>query len=907
VAAPTTATDELEEIIVTGFRGSLELALDDKKKSAAAIDSIRSEDIAKFPDSNLAESVQRIPGVSIARDAGEGRNLTVRGLGAQFTRVRINGMEAMSTTGGTDSSGGANRNRSFDFNVFASELFNSITARKTASADVEEGSLGATVDLRTARPFDYPGFTAVVSGKAAYNDLAEETDPRASFLISNTFADGKFGALLSAAYTERSLLEEGFGTVRWDNGPSSGGLNPASTPTNITIGQANAASTFLPRLPRYGVLTHDQDRLGVTGSLQWQVNEKNLINLDVLYSDFNADRDENFLESISFSRTAAQGGKPQTLIRDGAIAPNGTLVYGVFDGVDIRSESRHDELETEFTNFTLSGSHDLTDRLTLTELVGYSKSEFMNPIQTTITLDRRNSNGYSWDFRNDPRQPSLNYGFDVTDPNSYAFTNAAAGQGDGQSEIRLRPNGVDNEFKNGQVDLEFKFSDSLSFRGGINYKEYTFESYESRRASETSVPGLPPGVTLANLTKVISGVGDGVIPSGTPTAWLIPDLNAFARTFNIYSNSGQFALTSITNNNARGNNRSVEEEDTGVYLQANFSTDALGLPLRGDIGVRYVKTEQSAQGYLPATVVTSVTVDNDYTDTLPSLNLVAEINPDLLVRFGAAKVMARPSLTSINPGGTVNLVGNLSVASGNPNLDPTRATAYDLGVEWYFDQGALLSGAVFYKDIKTFTQTLVEQRTFVSSGLPLSLLAGTTLTGNEVFQFSRPVNTDGGPLKGAEVNYQQPFRFLPGAFSNLGVLLNYTYVESKIDYVTSATGLTPPVENDLINLSKNAYNATLYYEDDDFSIRASMAYRDRYLTLVPATNAPTIQDAEGTNETMNVDLSASYNVNDHITLTLEGLNLTDEFNDQFIDTRTDRVVTYTHTGRQYFLGGRYKF
>ena len=157
----------LEEVIVTGFRGSLEAALDDKKASAAAIDSIRAEDIAKFPDSNLAESVQRIPGVSIARDAGEGRNLTVRGLGPQFTRVRINGMEAMSTTGGTDSSGGANRNRSFDFNVFASELFNSITARKTASADVEEGSLGATVDLRTARPFDFPGFKMVAAAKGA--------------------------------------------------------------------------------------------------------------------------------------------------------------------------------------------------------------------------------------------------------------------------------------------------------------------------------------------------------------------------------------------------------------------------------------------------------------------------------------------------------------------------------------------------------------------------------------------------------------------------------------------------------------------------------------------------------------------------------------------------------------------
>lgn len=908
-AAPAAPQQQqaLEEVIVTGFRGSLEAALDDKKASAAAIDSIRAEDIAKFPDSNLAESVQRIPGVSIARDAGEGRNLTVRGLGPQFTRVRINGMEAMSTTGGTDSSGGANRNRSFDFNVFASELFNSITARKTASADVEEGSLGATVDLRTARPFDFPGFKMVAAAKGAYNDLNSEVDPRASFLISNTFADGRFGALFSAAYTERRLIEEGTGTVRWDNGSSSGGFNAASTPTGATLAQVNAATSFYPRLPRYGRLTHDQDRLGLTGALQWQVNDANVFSLDVLYSDFNAKRDENFLESISFSRTAAQGGKPQTLVRDVVIAPNGTVTYGLFDDVDIRAESRHDELETKFGSYTLSGTHDIGERWTLSELVGYSKSEFTNPIQTTITLDRRNSDGYSWDFRNNQRLPSFNYNFDVTNPASWTFQNAAAGQGDGQSEIRLRPQGVDNDFKTGQIDLQFKAADSLSFKGGVNYKKYTFDSFEARRSSETSVPALPAGVTLDSLTQVISGVGDGIIPSGTPTAWLIPNLDAFVRTFDIYSNTGTFALTSITNSGARGNNRGVEEEDQGVYLQADFNTEIAGLPLRGDIGVRYVKTKQESQGYLPAATIQSVTVEHEYSDTLPSMNLVAEVTPDLLVRFGAAKVMARPPLGSVTPGGSINLVGNLSVTSGNPQLDPTRATAYDLGVEWYFAQGSLLSAAVFYKDIKTFTQTLVEQQTFLSSGLPLSLLAGTTLTGNEVFSFSHPVNTKGGPLKGLEFNYQQPLRFLPGAFSNLGILLNYTYVDSKIDYVTSATGLTAPVENDLTGLSKNAYNATLYYEDDRFSIRASAAYRDRYLTLVPASNAPTIQDAEGTNDTLNVDLSASYNINDHLTVTLEGLNLTDEFNDQFIDTGTDRVVVYTHTGRQYFFGARYKF
>jgi TonB-dependent receptor len=316
----------------------------------------------------------------------------------------------------------------------------------------------------------------------------------------------------------------------------------------------------------------------------------------------------------------------------------------------------------------------------------------------------------------------------------------------------------------------------------------------------------------------------------------------------------------------------------------------------------------TSQGYTPSGAqVLLVNAGNDYSDVLPSLNMVFEFTPDLLLRLGAAKVMTRPALGSVTPGGAINLVGNLSVTSGNPLLDPTRANTYDLGLEWYFEQGGLLSGAVFYKDIKTFVQTVVEQMPFNQSGLPLDLLAGTTLTGNEIFQFSHPVNTAGGPLKGFEINYQQPFRFLPGKWSNFGVLLNYTFVDSKIEYVTSATGLTPPVENDLVNLSPNAYNATLYYEGDGLSIRASAAYRDRYLTAVPASNAPTIQDAEGTNATLFVDFSASYNINDHLTMSLEALNLTDEFNDQFIDTNANRPVVYTHTGRQLFLGARYKF
>ena len=903
-ALSTPPAEDVEEVVVTGFRASLNAALEDKRASTAAIDSIRAEDIAKNADSNLAEAIQRIPGAAITRDAGEGRNLSVRGLGAQFTRVRINGMEAQSTTGGTDSSGGANRNRQFDFNVFAAELFNSITARKTSTADVEEGSLGATVDLRTARPFDYGGFTMAAAVKGAYNDLSDGLDPRATFLVSNKFADDRFGVLISAAYAERSLLEEGSSSVRWDSGNSVGGFNPASTPTGITIAQANAATTFHPRIPRYGRLAHDQQRLGLTGALQWQISDTNRLSLDVLYSDFRAQRDEEYLEAFSFSRNASADGKPITRIRAGELAPNGSLVYALFDDVDMRTEARHDELRTRFTQYTLEGEHDIGERWKLTELLGYSRSDFDNPIQTTITLDRSNSDGYSWDYRNDDRLPAFNYGFDTNAVASWTFGTFPGGS----SEIRIRPQGVDNTFSVAQLGLQFDASDVLELKFGLDYKNYEFVTFESRRASETTVPALPAGTTVADLSRLVTGYGDGLdIPDVTPRSWLIADLDAFARTFDIYSNSGMFALGSISVANARGNNRSVEEEDAGAWLQADFSFDS-SIPLRGNVGVRYARTQQTSQGYAPvggAPVL--ATAEHEYDDWLPSLNLVAEFSPELLLRVAAAKVMTRPALGQVTPGGSINLVGNLAAATGNPYLEPTRANTYDLAVEWYFDQGALLSAAIFYKDIESFVQTLVETMPYNQSGLPLELLAGTSLTGEEDFAFTHPVNTPGGPLQGFEINYQQPFKFLPGAWSNFGLLLNYTWVDSEIDYVTSLNGSTPPVTNDLVNLSKRAWNATLYYEGGGLSVRTSAAYRDRYLTTVPATNAPAIQDAEGTNGTLNLDLAASYAINEHLSVSLEGLNLTDEVNDQFIDTASDRVVVYTHTGRQLFLGASYKF
>ena len=305
------AATELDTVTVTGYRASVEKALDIKRGEAGMVDAVVAEDIGKFPDSNLAESLQRIPGVVITRDGGEGRQITVRGLGPDFTRVRINGMEALSTVGSSDGQGGTNRSRGFDFNVFASDLFSQLIARKTASADVEEGSLGATVDLRTARPFDYDGFTLVTNVQTAYNDASQAAMPRFAGLIANSWADGKVGALLSVAYSERETVEEGTGTVRWAGGTTNGGFNP-----NSAFKEALKSDVYAPRFPRYTLMEHDQKRLGVTGSLQFKPSDRTTFSLDALYSKIDAQRDEKYIEANGLSKSDALG-KREILVNAG--------------------------------------------------------------------------------------------------------------------------------------------------------------------------------------------------------------------------------------------------------------------------------------------------------------------------------------------------------------------------------------------------------------------------------------------------------------------------------------------------------------------------------------------------------------------------------------------------------------
>ncbi|MDO8801743.1 TonB-dependent receptor [Phenylobacterium sp.] len=893
-------TGEVDELIVTGFRASLASAIEIKKKETALVDVINAEDMADFPDLNLAEALQRIPGVAIDRDGGEGRSITVRGLPGDFSRVRLNGLEALATTGGKDTTGGANRGRSFDFQVFASELFNRVTVRKSQTADVEEGSLGATIDLATARPFDNPGFHAAGSLQYGYNDLSRKADPRATALISDTWFDGKLGALVSVAYSARNILEEGATSGRWEN---------PSVPTNsggcfLNAGACNSpAGVYSPvnsawhaRIPRYERLTYDWRRYGTTAAVQFAPTEATTFTFDALFALFDGTRQEEYLTTY-LTRLE------QTLVRNPVFGAQNQMVSATFDDTDIRSEVRYDELSSEFSQLSLRLEHEFSSRFKMKAVIGQSRSIQDNPVQTTVSFDRYNQDGYSYDFSASQTLPVLNYNFDVTDPSNWQFSSSAA-QGF-PSLLRQRPNKTSNRFKTLGVDGEFKLTDGLTLKGGLLFKDYRFVTADWR---QNTVNGLQdaavplPGVALAQISTLVSGFGRGLgAPAGTPNAWLAPDVAKIAALVDLYCNCvNAFGDFRVSTDNQRAANREVGERDLGLYVQADFATSVFGMPLRGNFGVRRVSTTSIARGYVGTNYVA---VSRKYDDTLPALNLVLEPREDVLVRVAAAKVMARPQLPSLTPGGSINNTAH-TLTIGNPLLDPVRANTFDLSFEWYRASETQFSVGVFYKDLQSYIQSSAATMPYSATGLPVSLL--TTRNGPDtIFLVTQLLNTAGGELKGYEINLQGPFSFLPAPFDRFGGIANYTHADSTVTYITDssvvprATTVLP-----LVGLSPRSWNATLYYEDTRLSARVSASYRDEYLAAVPGGNG---NDARGKNSTLNVDFSANYKISEQFSLTFEGINLTDEFEDRWISIERRNSEDYTHTGRQFYLGARYRF
>ncbi|ESQ93487.1 TonB-denpendent receptor [Asticcacaulis sp. AC460] len=954
-AAPAAADDV---IVVKGFRGSLKSALGIKKRSAGTVDSILGEDIGKFPDANLAESMQRIPGVVLSRgDGGEGRQISVRGLAAQFTRVRVNGMEASSQIGAADIYGAANNGRSFDFNAFPTEIFSSLTARKTSSADVEEGSLGATVDLRAPKPFDSRQDTVFsVTARGTYNEISGKVDPKVSLVAGKKFDDSNFGILGTLSYSDRNIREVGYSAVdilsasMGGNQLGSGasampfcspiGVTPIS-PSPTTHASKGASATmcstnnprtgtvaawntimalrspvepntpgsgaFFPRIPRYVNSEQDAKRLGGTLSLQWK-NDTTDILVDFLYSKFDVERRDNYIAGLSFARSVTNNGQPMVSVKDIQFDSNGSLLYGLFDGVDIRSEGLVDRFESSHSQVNVSFTHRFSDQFEVMGYFGKSASRRYDPMRLQTFIDIIDADNFSIDFRDGETTPIIQFGADVGNPASFTYAPAQAdGTVTGGYSMQGKPqwNNTDNTTVN--LDAKWTPSDEISFKAGIQYRQADFTQRNLVPIpSALVVQPLPSGVTLASITTTIDGLDD-LWGRGAPSSWVAIDSAKWRDTFHF----DNFKYCGVE---CGAGNSQILETTQSAYLMAEFDTDRFPIPIRGDVGVRYYATDQVAVGHIPVAappgwmysqVGKRNEVHRSYDDWMPSANIVFEINPNLLARVSAAKVMSRPELGNLIPSAGITATtrtGNIN----NPFLEPIRANTFDAGLEWYFRPGSLISVGYFYKDIETYIQRVTSQIPYRELGLPDSLLDNTNTSPTEIFTVGRFENTEGGPLKGFEINLQAELDFLPGFWANFGVLGNYTHIESEIQYILASANGVPTVTatNDLLGLSRKSASGTIYWENDRFSIRSTANYRGKYIRAIPASRG---SDLQGNDETLFVDLSASYELNDNLKLIFEAQNLTDEQNRLFIDSAREDTLFELRNGKTFTIGVNYKY
>lgn len=878
--APVAEGAASDEIEVIGYRHALEESVTLKRDAVHVRESIVTEDIGKMPDLNLAEAIQRVPGVAIVREGGEGRNIDIRGLGANFTQVTLNGMEVPASTGGLDSSGGINRGRAFDFNVFPAELFSRIDINKSIPASIEEGGVGGAVQLYTSGGLDSANTRASVLAQTGYNDLSEESDPRITATYSTANKAKTLGFMISAAQTSRNSWQDGFGTVRFgrpDTPASQAGSGFAANPTSLS--DQRLRNAWYPRLPRQDSFRHDQDRTGVASSLQFRPNDRLDIDLNAVYSKFEATTTS--YNSFAQFRFLGNAGFRFITPIDVTLVPQGNgevAVAGTFSNVELRTESRETEDTTEFNQLAGDFEFKISDNLILTGMVGRATSEYEDSL-FRVNIDSTVPNAiFSYDFTRNPDVAVIDYNFDVTNASNFAV----------QSDGLLQKNLVDRTNDTAKLDLEWYFGTGHSFRFGAIYNDREVDSQVFQQTA------TPPSVPLSSISRVFQFEDVGGFGSATERRFLVLDFARAKEAFNFGSNFQPF----------RGPGRAtwvVTEETAGAYGEYNWVTLLKDRGFRLNLGARFVDTETTGLGWLSSTL--SNTETNDYADLLPSLNVAFDATEELVLRAGVSRTMTRPSLAALAP---VKAYGNtnLTVTGGNSQLEPLLSNNVDLAVEWYFTEKAVLGVTLFYKDIDSFisfptTQEPLrpEDRAAVAAVFPTQ---PQLLDPSLIWTYSTAANSDGTELEGFEIAYQQSFTGLPGIWGHFGFNGNYSYVDAETTVVRSGREVTVP----LAGMSNNSWNATLFYEMPRWGSRVSVNNRDDYVTNNLGQNGNV---SEATSGPARWDLSAFWHYNKHFSVTLEGINLTDEEERLYTtgDGTMNLVREINFSGRQYFLGVRW--
>ncbi|MEO8063913.1 MAG: TonB-dependent receptor [Pseudomonadota bacterium] len=930
-ANPAPQSEEIDEVVVTGYRASLQSATNAKRESVGFSDSVFAEDIGKFPDLNIAESLNRIPGVQLTREVtGEGLNIAIRGLNTNFTKTTINGAAVgVASTGRVDSSG---QNRELDLDLFPTELFTRLDVSKSPVASQLEGGAAGTVDMRTARPFDNPGTHFNYQLQGSYSDSSEATSPRASLMGSWT--GETFGVLVGFAGVDTDSTTTGFETIGYTNpnlswnqcglvpaaptnpasgsgaagcnvGGGNGWVMPNTIPTNSGLGAttngfntaagqpitpamllalnpgltlAQIDKALIPRLGRPAYLDGTRDRYSGLVSLEYRPSDELNFYFDTLYSK--AHREFNRLDLALIGRNG-------TLIPTAMeVDENNVVTSATIANAQWFLEARPYDEQVDFWGFNPGMRWQLSDSIRMDLAVNKSRSWFFReaptilvntPLNAGITADFDNTGG---DFVN--ITPSA----DVNDP-SLGWTWAGGGRVNIQNEKRL----VTNE----GAHLDFTFGDDAqNIKVGLAYDDMHrgISGRDNSRAWQQAVcggggafipaPGSAPGcngqagsaVTQANLAQyLISG----------PAGFINVDYDAFfaATNYHEFSDNAPIGTGAATG----AANGIIDETTMGYYVELNNESEVLGKKVRYNLGGRFVDTDQFVAGPVTLNNGTTITIvqasnDTSYSQFLPSFNAALTLTDDIVLRFASSRTITRASPRDMLPNAQFSDPSAQALTVGNPALAPFLSTNIDLGGEWYTGDEGYVGLTLFQKQITGFTigeLTVVPFNSLAALGITYPTLSPTQQiaidsrggpNGATVNQ-TRQINAAGQlNIRGYEMTWVQPLNFITEGF---GFQANYTSVKQS----TEGGAGQPAVA---VGISPVTYNATLYYDNGPGSVRLSFVHNDEQ--VASGTNQEGLTGARfWTDATNQLDLSASYkfeSLPSSPQITLNVINITGE-------------------------------
>ncbi|TCS17503.1 TonB-dependent receptor [Caulobacter sp. BK020] len=879
--APTSApadpgANAVDEVVVQGFRKSLGAARAAKKDSAIVADVIVAEDMAKFPDLNLAESLQRLPGVAINREGGEGRRVSLRGLGPDFTRVQLNGMEVLGNVDSPmDSRGQTSRDRAFDFNIFASELFSKVDVRKSFSAEQDEGGMAGTVGLYTAKPFDYAGTKAALSLQGGTNSATKDFQPRGAAMVSKNW-DDRFGVLVSVAYSKRQTQEQGYNTYA---APTTKAL--AANVVNLSAAdQAKAMNGELifQRGNRLTVWGSDQERLGVTAALQWRPVENLTLTLDALHGKFTNERDENSLATRATLNSTILGAatphsgnlvSPPPVLNAIQYDRYNTVVYADVDNTVFATETRRQQTKNTFDQLVLTGEWKVTDRLTVDGHIGRETSDYDIPISDKFYTEA--FGGLITDYRGDTGHNT--YKWNTTDPNNYRA-----------HEIDFSATYQSTELKNGELNAAWELNDALTLKAGGSYRGFENSGF-TQTNDDVNKTAWEKGALDDHVTSYYT-----IFDKHHDQSWVNVDFDKALAFYGVTRTLG--APKAIYQ---------VEEDTKAGYVQLDWKAALFGKPVRGNVGLRAYDTELTSSGVMAVKGVNTPTeAKKSYSGVLPAFNVVLEVSDQFQVRAAAAQNINRPSLAAYAMNGTISVDGtNVTVSTGNPNLNPYTSDEFDLSAEWYFGGIGMLTAGVFHKKIDGLVSSqTVNNVAYASTGLAEELYPG--VTGSTIVtSYTRSVNLNEATLTGLELSAQSDFFFLPGPFKNMGVVANVTFIDSETTNLVNGK----PQKGAIYGMSDLNHNVTLYYETARWGARVSSNYRSDYTI-----------DSGGFKATTYVDAAAFYQLTPRLRLTLDAVNLSNEresqynsYNNGFGAIGARRLWNDTTSGRTVFVGANMQF